>query len=122
CLTGRPPFLGESLTDILHQVLNAEVVAPRTLNPSVPRDLETVCLKCLEKESSRRYATAQELGDELGRFLADKPIHARPVTRTERTWRWCRRNPALASSLLLMVILLLIVIIGSPVAAFRINR
>jgi WD40 repeat protein/tRNA A-37 threonylcarbamoyl transferase component Bud32 len=95
-LTARAPFQGESLEAILTQVINAEPVRPRLLNPAVPPDLETVCLKCLEKEPSRRYKTAHELAEELGRFLKDEPILARPVTRVERTWRWCRRKPVVA--------------------------
>ncbi|MBI2925058.1 MAG: protein kinase [Verrucomicrobia bacterium] len=121
-LTARPPFQAESFESVVTQVLNAEPVSPRLLNSSVPRDLETICVKCLEKEPSRRYQTAQELADELGRFLRDEPIRARPVTTPERAWRWCRRKPALASSLCFIVILLLIVIIGSPLAAYRINQ
>ena len=98
CLTGRAPFVGHTLADTLHQVLNKEPIPARLLTPSIPADLETICAKCLEKEPSRRYATAQELADELGRFLLDEPIHARPSTKSERVRRWCRRNPALSAS------------------------
>lgn len=96
-LTGRAPFQGESLEATIHQVLNTEPVSPRLLNPSVPRDLETICVKCLEKEPARRYATAQAVADELGRFLKDQPILARPVSRPEKALRWCRRNPVVAT-------------------------
>src|SRR5439155_8133509 len=96
-LTGRPPFVGETLTHTLEQVLNSDPVSPRLLNPSVPRDLETICLKCLEKEPDKRYATAQALVDELDRFLNNEPVRARPVTGAERLWRWCRRKPKIAS-------------------------
>ena len=96
-LTGRPPFVAQSVAETLHEVVNTEPVSPRVLNPSVPLDLATICLKCLEKEPVRRYGSAQELADELGRFLQDEAIHARPVTVTERAWRWCRRNPLIAT-------------------------
>lgn len=98
-LTARAPFQADSLQHLIMQVLNAEPVSPRLLNPSIPRDLETITLKCLEKEPSRRYETAHELADELGRFLRGEPIHARPITAPEKLWRWCRRKPALATAL-----------------------
>jgi len=96
-LTARAPFQGETIEATIDQVLNTEPVPPRLLNPSVPRDVETICLKCLEKEPARRYRTAQEVADELGRFLNDQAILARPVSRPEKAWRWCRRNPIIAT-------------------------
>jgi len=98
-LTGRPPFQADSLTTLLRQVMETEPVSPRLLNASVPRDLETICLKCLEKEPSRRYASAQALADELGRFLLGEPILARPIAPTGKVWRWCRRKKTLAAAL-----------------------
>jgi WD40 repeat protein/predicted Ser/Thr protein kinase len=95
-LTGRPPFQGETLPAILAQVQNAEPVPPRRLNPGMPVDLETICLKCLQKEPARRYASAQALADDLGCFLESKPIQARPVSLPERAWMLCRRHPLLA--------------------------
>lgn len=121
-LTARPPFQGDSLEATLGQVLNAEPVSPRLLNPALPRDLETICLKCLNKEPDRRYATAQAIREDLGRFLDGEPILARPTTRIERIWRWCRRKPAFAGLLATATVLLLTLAIGSPIAAFRIQR
>lgn len=95
-LTGRPPFRAESASDTERQVVNDDPVPPTRLNPRVPRDLQTICLKCLEKDPARRYASAAELGDDLKRFEEGRPIHARPVGRVERLWRWGRRNPAAA--------------------------
>jgi WD40 repeat protein len=96
-LTGRPPFQGETLPEILRQVQDTDPVAPRRLNPSIPLDLQTICLKCLQKEPSRRYASAQELAADLARFLANEPIHARAVAPVEKVWLWCRRRPVLAA-------------------------
>src|SRR4029079_19329612 len=108
-LTGRPPFGAEAITETLDQVLNAQPVSPQLLQPSLPRDLETICLKCLEKQPDKRYATAQQLAEELDRFLQGEPIQARPVSAPERFWRWCQRKPAAALSLATIALLLLIV-------------
>jgi WD40 repeat protein len=96
-LTGRPPFQAETLPAILAQVQNVEPVPPRRLNPGTPMDLQTICLKCLQKDPARRYASAQALADDLGCFLKGKPIQARPVPPLERAWLWCRRRPLLAT-------------------------
>jgi WD40 repeat protein/tRNA A-37 threonylcarbamoyl transferase component Bud32 len=119
-VTGRPPFSSNALADTLHQVLHTEPVSPRVLNASVPRDLETICLKCLEKEPAKRYPTAQALAQELERFLCDEPILARPVSQFERVHRWCRRRPAVAVLAGATTLLLLAVLIGSPIAVHNI--
>ncbi|MDV6031033.1 MAG: protein kinase [Phycisphaera sp. RhM] len=94
-LTGEKPFRGTSQM-LLHQVLREEPPSPRKLNGNVPRELETICLKCLEKEPDRRFHSAQLLHDELQRYLNSEPIRSRPISRLERSWRWCRRNPLVA--------------------------
>ena len=121
-LTGRPPFMAETVAQTLRLGTEAEPVSPRLLNPDVPRDLETICLKSLQKEPQRRYASAQELAGELGCFLRDEPIRARPIGAPARLTRWCRCKPALAASLGVAAALLLVIAIGSPVAIIRIDE
>jgi formylglycine-generating enzyme required for sulfatase activity len=96
-LTGRPPFRAESSWDTIVQVIHQEPIPPRRLEPQIPRDLETICLKCLRKEAAKRYASAAELADDLNRFLSGETILARPVPWWERTLKWARRRPAAAS-------------------------
>src|SRR5262245_41505170 len=121
-LTGRPPFMTGTLAQTLRLVAESEAVSPRLLNPSVPLDVETICLKCLEKDPPRRYGSARELADELGRFLRCEPINARPVGPLARSIRWCRRKPASALAISAGIALLLVIGIGSPVAIVRIDR
>jgi WD40 repeat protein len=121
-LTGRPPFVGEAVTDTLQQVLHAEAISPRLLHPNLPRDLETLCLKCLEKEPGKRYRTAQELADELGRFLSGEGIRARPISQPEKIRRWCVRKPAMAAAILLAGVLVVTLVAGSVSLILRSQR
>src|SRR5262249_49928005 len=107
CLTGQPPFRGATPVETAQQVLRDDPVPPRKRQPGVPRDLETICLKCLDKQSHKRYARALDLADDLRRHLEGRSVAARPVSRVERAWRFCRRNPrdaALAVCVLLAVL------------------
>jgi len=106
-LTGRAPFRGSTPAETILHVLQSEPERPRAIQAHVDRDLETICLKCLEKDPSRRYDSAAALADDLRCWLDCRPIAARPVGHGERVWRWCRRNPAPAISAALVLILVL---------------
>lgn len=114
-LTGRPPFKGATAMDTLLQVMSDEPVSPAALCPRLPKDLETICLKCLQKDPGKRYAAGGELADDLQRFNEGRPVLARPVGKTVKLWRWCRRNAAVASLLALAVLLLTS---GAAIASF----
>ncbi len=103
-LTSRAPFVGETPSHTIMQVLHNDPVSPRKLNPSIPRDLETICLKCLAKEPHQRYGTAQLLADDLTSFMEGKPVKARPVNKVIKAWSWAKRNPWIAATLLLIVL------------------
>ena len=111
-LTGRPPFQGASSADTLEQVRNQEPVPPRRLNGRIPRDLETICLKCLEKTPSRRYKSALDLADDLRLWLEGHAIKARRVSPLGHAWRWCRRHPAVAGLLVTLGITLTTGVVG----------
>ena len=121
-LTGRPPFRAETPAETVHQVLYQDPAPPSRLNAKVPRELETICLKCLHKEPERRYASAGDLAEDLWRFLDGRPIVARPVPFWERGIKWARRRPAIAA-LISAVLLLLTSFLGGGVWSYaEINR
>ncbi len=95
-LTGRPPFLGTKAFDTISQVVHKEPVPPCQLQETMPVDIDTICLKALQKVADKRYASCAEMADDLARFLKGEPILARPVSMAERSWRWCKRNPLIA--------------------------
>lgn len=121
-LTGRAPFRAATIQDTLEQVKHAEPVPPSQLQPGVPLDLETICLRCLEKEPTRRLATAVELAEELRRFRAGAPIRSRPVSAAERLWRWARRNRAVAGWGAAAVVLLATVAVVATVGYLRTSQ
>src|SRR5262245_7662360 len=120
-LTARPPFRASSPFETIRQVLETEPPSPRLLNPNVPKDLETICLKCLQKERTRRYGSAQELADELKRFLRGEPIHARPISQVARFWRLCKRHPLTSSSIAAALVLLMAIPVITTAAYIRIS-
>lgn len=116
-LVGRPPFLGANPYDTLLQVLKKEPLAPSQLVPRLPKDVETICLKCLEKDPAKRYTSAEALAEDCRRYRAGEPILSRPISGPERAWRWCKRNPRVAGLLAAVAGLLVTVAAGSTVAA-----
>ena len=112
-LTGRPPFRAETATETERQVIAEEPVPPSRLNAKVPRDLETICLKCLHKDPQRRYATAAALAEDLKRFQRDEPIAARPAGLLERAVKWVRRHPTPAAMLAASFLLVMLLVGGS---------
>jgi len=121
-LVGRPPFLGASPYETTMLVVNEEPVRPSLLVAQVPADVETICLKCLQKDPARRYEDAASLAEDCRRFLAGEPILSRPISPVERLWRWCRRNPRTAGLAAAVVGLLALVAVGSTAAAIRIAK
>jgi WD40 repeat protein/serine/threonine protein kinase len=118
-LAGRPPFKADTPLDTIRAALEQEASRPSLSRPGVPIDLETICLKCLEKEPARRYPSAEALAEDLRRWLAGEPITARPVKTLERLWKWSRRHPGLAGSLAVIGLLIVSIAIGSAIAAAR---
>jgi tetratricopeptide (TPR) repeat protein len=122
CLTGRPPFRTPNVLTTLEQVRTQEPVAPARLQPGVPRDLQTICLACLEKEPRKRYRTALELAADLGRFLRGEPIRARPAGLAGRLVKWARRRPALAALVGVCVLAVTGMIVGAAVYERRLRN
>lgn len=121
-LVNRPPYSGDSDLETLQLVQTTEPIRPRQLRPKLPRDLETVCLKCLEKDPARRYQTAADLRDDLQRFVAGEPVVARPVSNVARMVRWCKRKPAIASLTAALMMAIIVGVAGMAKEYWRANR
>ncbi len=121
-LTGRAPFVGSTPVETIRQVIHEDPLPPSRLQPRLNRDLETICLKCMQKEPEKRYQTAGEVAQELKRVLDGTPILARRITPAERAWKWCRRNPKVATLSGIATSLLLVLLCGGYVAAGVINQ
>ncbi len=118
-LTARPPFVGVQPLEVLGQVIADEPVRPSQLVRRMPNDIQTICLKCLEKSPARRYSSAGELADDLGRFLNDQPIIARHTSSYERSWRWCRRHPVKTSLVASIATILIMIAVVSSIYSFQ---
>jgi hypothetical protein len=120
-LTLQPVFPESDRARLVQSVLHAEPPCPRAIDRHVPRDLETIVLKAIDKDPRHRYATAADLADDLRLFLADKPIQARRASGAERLWRWCRRNPAVAGLAASVLTLLTVIAIGASLSAIKLR-
>jgi WD40 repeat protein/tRNA A-37 threonylcarbamoyl transferase component Bud32 len=120
-LTGELPFRGNARM-LIKQVVHDDPPSPRKLNANISKDLETITLKCLEKDPTRRFSTAQDLSHELNRFLSGEPIHSRPISRAARAWRWCQRRPVTAGLSAAVAVLVSFVAVTGPVVAMRQSR
>src|SRR5439155_604881 len=118
-LTGHPPFAGATTYETVRMVLETQPRQPRLYNPKVDRDLETICLKCLEKEPAKRYGSAQELAEDIERFLRNEPIRSRRSSQLEHVWRWCKRKPLVAS---LAAALIVVVVVGTAGVLWELPR
>jgi hypothetical protein len=114
-LTLRPAFDDTNKAKLIDKVAHEAPTALRKIDAAIPRDLETIVLKCLAKDAGERYGSADELAEDLRRFLADRPIKARRASNGERLWRWCRRNPAVAS---LLGIVTAVLLMGTAVSTY----
>jgi WD40 repeat protein len=121
-LTGVPPFKGDSVVEVLQKIVHKDPVPPRTFDARIDRDLETICLRCLEKKPEHRYKSAAALADDLERWLRGEPISARAVTTSERAWKWVKRRPALASVAGVLGLVLLGIAVASPIALWHMER
>lgn len=121
-ICGRPPFLAASAFETLKLLLNEEPIPPSRLQPRVSRDLETICLKCLQKDPQRRYESSGALADDLQRFREGKPIVARPIGQLERAWRWCRNNPQVAALSGLVAVLTVATVAASALYSLKMAR
>ena len=120
-LTGRPPFTGESSLEIIRKVADDAPVRPSAVVRTVDRDLETICLKCLEKEPAKRYASALALAGDLQRWLRHEPIRARPAGTAERLWKWARRHPAIAAVSAITLLAVTVIAVGSTIFSLRLQ-
>jgi tetratricopeptide (TPR) repeat protein/tRNA A-37 threonylcarbamoyl transferase component Bud32 len=121
-VTGRAPFRGATVMETIDQVRHDEPAPPRALRPKLARDLETICLKCLRKSPADRYESAKALVDDLGHYLGGAPIKARPISATERAWKWARRNRSVATAASITFAALLVLVIGLSVAFVRVSE